>query len=271
LAPGRVCEDEGLAMGRVKIPRCDNCGAPVEFAPGAHEARCEYCAEVLIRELPAPARPRTQPQAVDARYVPASASHHPRTKLWPLLVVIGATVAIAGASAIATFAGNLKPLPNPAVEVRANVPALSEVRTETESFSRRADEKRSEVSAAATATGARTSRPRSAAPKTSAAPTSVPKPADPPKPPRFDSEAAVAGLDAAKAKAEASCKSTTVKSLFVQMGFDADGKNRGAALSDPKHNGTPEAKCVLTIFRSVRIPAFDPTTRPSGLGRMVRL
>jgi hypothetical protein len=55
------------------------------------------------------------------------------------------------------------------------------------------------------------------------------------------------------------------------MGFDADGRNRGAALSDPKHKGTPEAKCVLRIFRLVRIPAFDPKTKPSGLGRMVRL
>lgn len=78
-------------------------------------------------------------------------------------------------------------------------------------------------------------------------------------------------LDTAKAKAEASCRGSTGVQLFIQMGFDADGVNRGAALSDPKLKGTKEAKCALRIFRAVRIPPFDMTTRPSGLGRSVRL
>jgi hypothetical protein len=91
------------------------------------------------------------------------------------------------------------------------------------------------------------------------------------KPAPFNSQAAIAGLDTAKAKAEASCRASSRVTLFIQMGFEADGANRGAALSDPKLKGTPEAKCALRIFRAVRIPAFDPATRPGGLGRSVRL
>ena len=89
--------------------------------------------------------------------------------------------------------------------------------------------------------------------------------------PHATEEVIAQGLDAAKTKAEASCKSSSGGSLFVQMGFGADGRNRGAALSNPKLAGTPEAKCVLKIFRAVRIPAFDPATKPGGLGRMVKL
>lgn len=254
-------------MGRVKIPRCDNCGAPVEFAAGVFEARCEYCGEMLIREPPAPVRQAPRPQPVQQRYVPPPRAAHGH-KVWPLVIVSGATVAIAGASGIASFATNVKPLPAPAAEVRATVASIREVRTET--FSIRSPETRAEAEVTKSP-DAGTTRPRSSRPKTTAAPTAAATPAEPPKPPKFDSQAAVAGLDAAKAKAEASCQSTTVKSLFVQMGFDADGKNRGAALSNPKLAGTPEAKCVLKIFRAVRIPAFDPATKPSGLGRMVRL
>jgi hypothetical protein len=254
-------------MGRIKIPRCDNCGAPVEFAAGVFEARCEYCAEVLIRGPPAPVRQAPPPQPVPQRYVPPARASHAH-KVWPIVIVSGATVAIAGASGIASFATNFKPLPAPAAEVRATVAAIPEVRTD--SFAIRLPETRAEAEVTKSH-DASTTRPRSSRPKTTAAPATAATPAEPPKPPKFDSQAAIAGLDAAKAKAEASCQSTTVKSLFVQMGFDADGKNRGAALSNPKHAGTPEAKCVLKIFRAVRIPAFDPATKPSGLGRMVRL
>lgn len=257
-------------MGRVKVPRCDNCGAPVEFAAGVLEARCEYCGEVLIRELPPPVRQAPQPPVVQQQqYVPparASRGH----KLWPLVILSGATVAVAGASGIESFATTFKPLPAPAAEVRAAGVAVPAVRTESPAFSRHS-ETRAEPSETTKPPDAGTSRPRSSRPKTAAAPTPAATPVEPPKPPRFDTQAAVAGLDAAKAKAEASCKGTTVKSLFVQMGFDPDGKNRGAALSNPTHSETPEAKCVLKIFRAVRIPAFDPATRPSGLGRMVRL
>lgn len=243
----------------------------MEFAQGVLEARCEYCGEVLIREFPARApEPRPVQPRPAQRYVPPPA-HNPMSKVWPFLVVSGATVAIAGASGLASFAANFKPLPAPVSEVRATVAAVPEVRTESHSFSFSTSETRTETTEAPKAADAGTSRPRSTKPKTAAAPAPAKAPTEPPKPPKFDSQAAIAGLDGAKAKAEASCKSVTVKNLFVQMGFDPDGKNRGAALSDPKLNGTPEAKCVLKIFRAVRIPAFDPATKPSGLGRAVRL
>jgi hypothetical protein len=189
------------------------------------------------------------------------------TKVWPLLIVSGATVAIAGASGMATFATNLGPLSQPASEVRATVAEPPEARSESPTFAFSTSETRSETSVSSKTQDAGT-RPRSTRSK---APAPAPTLTEPPKPPKFDSQAAVAALDAAKAKAEAACQSATSKSVFVQMGFDPDGKNRGAALSDPKKNGTPEAKCVLKIFRAVRIPAFDPATKPGGLGRMVRL
>jgi hypothetical protein len=254
-------------MGRVKVPRCDNCGAPVEFGQGVLEARCEYCGEVLIREF-APQVPAVAPQPapVQWRYdPPATVARSNGTKLWPLLI---GTVVVVGASGIASFASNFDRSTSSASEVRAAAAVVPEVRAQTPSFS--TSEPRGETVQPKSA-AAGTIRPRSTKPKTPVAPVPAPTPDEPPKPPPFNSEAAVAGLDAAKAKAEKSCKSTTVKSLFVQMGFGADGKNRGAALSDSKLNGTPEAKCVLKIFRAVSIPAFDPATKPSGLGRGVRL
>jgi hypothetical protein len=258
-------------MGRVKVPRCDNCGAPVEFGRDVLEARCEYCGEVLIREFPAQTPP--QPAPLEPRYVPpAPVIRHPKTNLWPILIATGTTLVIAGASGIATFAANLQLLPPSASEVRTVAAVVPERVPETQSFAFSTSETRSATtSPTSKAADAGPSRPRPSKPKTPAAPLPPPLPPEPPKPPKFDSKAAVAGLDAAKIKAESSCKSTTVKSLFVQMGFGPDGKNRGAALSDPKLNGTPEAKCVLKVFRAVSIPAFDPATKPSGLGRMVRL
>jgi hypothetical protein len=256
-------------MGRVKVPRCDNCGAPVEFGRDVLEARCEYCGEVLIREFPAQALP----VPVEPGYVPpATVARHHKTSLWPILIATGTTLAIAGASGIATFATNLQLLPSSAPEVRTAAAVEPQAVPEAQSFSFSTSETRSATtSPTSKAADVGPSRPRAAKPKTPVAPPPPPLPPEPPKPPPFDSKAAVAGLDAAKIKAENTCKRTSVKSLFVQMGFGADGKNRGAALSDPKLNGTPEAKCVLKVFRAVSIPAFDPATKPSGLGRMVRL
>lgn len=254
-------------MGRVKVPRCDNCGAPVEFASGVLEARCEYCGEVLIREFQPPPAPRPE-----QRYVPpANVTRTRKTNLWPLLIASGAMIAIAGASGFATFATRLGLLPSPTSDVRTVSTTVPEVRAGTQSFSLGTSETPSRAKPQSTVADAGTSRPRSTKPKALAPPVPPAPPPEPPKPPPFDSSAAVAGLDAAKAKAEKSCKSTTVKSLFVQMGFGPDGKNRGAALSDPKLNATPEAKCILKVFRAVSIPAFDPATKPSGLGRAVRL
>jgi hypothetical protein len=258
-------------MGRVKVPRCDNCGAPVEFGRDELEARCQYCSEVLIREFPAQAPPIPSP--VEQRYVPpAAVARHHKTNLWPILIATGTTLAIAGASGIATFATNLQLLPSSPPDVHTAAVVVPEAVPETKSFSFPTSETRdATTSPTSKAADVSPSRPRSAKPKTPIAPPPPPLPPEPPKPPPFDSKAAVAGLDAAKVKAESSCKRTSVKSLFVQMGFGPDGKNRGAALSDPKLNGTPEAKCVLKVFRAVSIPAFDPATKPSGLGRMVRL
>jgi hypothetical protein len=259
-------------MGRVKVPRCDNCGAPVEFGQGVLEARCEYCGEVLIREFPVQAlEPAPPPFAQQHHVPPVPAARHQKSRVWPLLIGSGATVAIAAASGLASFSPNLELFASSVSAGRPVTAVVREVSTAgTQAFSPTTAETRRQTPPAPKVTDAGTSRPRSVKPRTPVAPAPPPTPSAPPKPPRFDTQAAVAGLDAAKAKAESSCKSTTVKSLFVQMGFSADGKNRGAALSDPKHNGTPEAKCVLRIFRAVSIPAFDPATRPSGLGRGVR-
>lgn len=233
-----------------------------------YEARCEYCSEVLIREFQPPPPPAPRPEP---RYVPpASVPRARKTNLWPLLITSGVTVAIAGASGVAGLVTSLGILPTPASEVRPVNVTVPEVRAGTQSFSLGTSETRSPSNQPSKVADAGASRPRTAKPKP-LAPVPPAPPPEPPKPPAFDSSAAVAGLDAAKAKAEKSCKSTTVKSLFVQMGFGPDGKNRGAALSDPKLNGTPEGKCVLRVFRAVSIPAFDPATKPSGLGRAVRL
>jgi hypothetical protein len=192
-----------------------------------------------------------------------------------------ATLAIAGASSFASLAPHLTPLPEPAqvAERTLAVATPREVqRTPTlprpsEGRNGNVTERPRPLNTADADTSRGRLRPRPTAAPTPASPVTTvsPVPTAPPPLPRFDGQAAIAGLDAAKAKAEASCRGTTGVRLFVQMGFDADGVNRGAALSDPKLGGTPEAKCTLKIFRAVRIPAFDPKTRSSGLGRLVRL
>jgi hypothetical protein len=190
----------------------------------------------------------------------------------PFLIGGVATLAIAGASSVASFASRMKPLPEPAEVAQQTLAVAAPGKLERTPVTARTSEARSVVTAErsrATETSAPRSRLRARpSPATAAASAAS---VEPVKPPRFDGQAAAAGLDAAKAKAEASCRGTTGVRLFVQMGFDADGVNRGAALSDPKLGGTPEAKCTLKIFRSVRIPSFDLATRSSGLGRMVRL
>lgn len=258
-------------MGRVKIPRCDNCGAPVEFAQGVLEARCEYCNEVLIREFPvapAPAPVAYRPPPAPLPPPPAPA---PRGTVAPFMLAGLATLAIAGASSIASFASRFQPLPDAAPPVRDTLAVAAPIVVEREATTVRPSEARSESAqrprTADTVTAKGRPRPR----PTAANPTAAPTPAEPPKAPRFDTAAAVAGLDAAKAQAEIQCKGASGVRVFVQMGFDADGVNRGAALSDSKLKGTPEAKCTLRLFRAVRIPAFDMATRPSGLGRAVRL
>jgi DNA-directed RNA polymerase subunit RPC12/RpoP len=258
-------------MGRVKVPRCDNCGAPVEFAQGSLEARCEYCSEQLIRELPPPVVPA--PPRVVFHEPPRHAPVAPRrTSMAPFLVGGLATVAIAGASGIATLAGQLKPLPDPTPATRDTLAIAAPTKIESESPTARRSETRSDATTERSKSAdTTTSKSRRLARPTASAPAAAPTPTEPPKPPPFNTAAAVAGLDAAKAKAEAACRGSDGVRLFVQMGFDPDGANRGAALSDPKLKGTPEAKCALKIFRAVRIPAFDPATRPSGLGRPVRL
>jgi hypothetical protein len=257
-------------MGRVKVPRCDNCGAPVEFAAGAAEARCQYCGEVLIRELHPPA-PAPVPHGAPPWAPPAAAAG--KRSVAPFVIVGLLTVAIAGASSIATFASHFRPAPAPApspvVHEQPASPNVRELPREPVSVQRsevRKNEAPPKPSTAAETARAQV-RPRTTA---SAAPTAA-VPVEPPKLPAFDTQAAVAGLDGAKVKAEASCRGSSGVRLFIQMGFDADGANRGAALSNPTHQATPEAACALRIFRAVRIPAFDMKTRPSGLGRSVAL
>jgi hypothetical protein len=253
-------------MGRVKVPRCDNCGAPVEFGEGAMEARCAYCGELLIRELHAPKAAWAPP--VPPPPPPVIIKH--KATVAPFVLAGMATLAIAGASSFASLAPRLTPPPAIAtVEERSLAVAASKPVQHIPTVSREFEGR----------SGSATARPRPSDTTTSrnplrARPTAAPTPAAPTAPPalpRFDGQAAAAGLDAAKAKAEASCRGTTGVRLFMQMGFDPDGVNRGAALSDPKLKGTPEARCALRIFRAVRIPAFDPKTRSSGLGRPLRL
>jgi hypothetical protein len=258
-------------MGRVKVPRCDNCGAPVEFATGVMEARCQYCGEVLIRELPEPA-PAPPPPPTPHYRPPAPPPRAARTSLLPYVLTGGAMLAMASATGIANFAAQMKPLPAPVPETKVALATVPELRANRESTTVQRSDSRTSSTAAARAAEAGASRgKRLARPTASAAPAISAPPPEPPKPPRFDTQAAIQGLDAAKAKAEASCKSATGARLFVNMGFDPDGVNRGASVSDSTLRGTPEAKCVLRIFRSVRIPPFDLATRPSGLGRPVRL
>jgi hypothetical protein len=258
-------------MGRIKLPRCDNCGAPVEFAEGVTEARCEYCNEQLIRELPvAPApKPAWVPPAALPPPPPVVAR---RGTVVPLVFVGLAMLAIAGASTFANVASRMMPLPEPAPTAQQPLAVATPLELEHAPLMPRltgaqngAATDRSRAAEAPTSRSRLRPRPTAGPATASAAPTA------PPSPPKFDGQAAAAALDAAKANAEASCRGTTGVRLFVQMGFDADGVNRGAALSDPKLKGTPEAKCTLKIFRAVRIPPFDLKTRSSGLGRMVRL
>jgi hypothetical protein len=260
-------------MGRVKVPRCDNCGAPVEFGEGATEARCAYCGELLIRELYAPKAVWAPPVAPP----PPPVIVKRKGTVAPFVLAGMATLAIAGASSFASLAPRFTPLPETApVEERSLAVAASNPVQHIPTVSRVFESRNGPATARPRPSDTTTPRnPLRARPTT--APTALPVTTPgvvsttPPPLPRFDGQAAAAGLDAAKAKAEASCRGTTGVRLFVQMGFDADGVNRGAALSDPKLKGTPEAKCTLRIFRAVRIPAFDLKTRSSGLGRLVRL
>jgi hypothetical protein len=258
-------------MGRVKVPRCDNCGAPVEFAAGAAEARCQYCSEVLIRELhppPAPA-PAPAPHGWPPGTPPTAAAG--KRSVAPFVIVGLLAVAIAGASSIATFASHLRPPPAAAPVVREQ-PASTLVReVPREPVSVQQTEVRKNDTPPSRAPAAPTTRAPVRTRATASAATTAAIPVEPPKLPAFDTQAAVAGLDSAKLKAEASCRGSSKVRLFIQMGFDADGANRGAALSNPTHQATPEAACALRIFRAVRIPAFDMKTRPSGLGRSVAL
>jgi hypothetical protein len=104
-------------------------------------------------------------------------------------------------------------------------------------------------------------------------PTAAPTPVAPPVTPPFDADAAARALDAAARSASANCRSSTGKpfQIFVNPGFTPDGANRGAVPSNASLGNTPEAACVLGIFRRVRIPPFDPKTLPGGMGRNVSL
>lgn len=104
-------------------------------------------------------------------------------------------------------------------------------------------------------------------------PTAAPPPTAPPVAPPFDADAAARALDAAARSASANCRSSTGKpfQIFVNPGFTPDGANRGAVPSNGALGNTPEAACVLPIFRRVRIPPFDPKTLPGGMGRNVSL
>jgi hypothetical protein len=178
-----------------------------------------------------------------------------------------ATLVIVAASSIASFASHWTPLPK--AEPAMNDMPAAVLGFDRDSMSVQQPELR-KYGAQPTpesATARSRARTRSTA---SASPTAV-KSAEPAKLAPFNSAAAIAGLDTAKAKAEATCRGSSGVRVFVQMGFDPDGSNRGAAISDPKLRETTEAKCALRIFRAVRIPPFDPATRSSGLGRPLRL
>jgi hypothetical protein len=185
----------------------------------------------------------------------------------PFVISGIATVVMAGASGVATFVSQVKPLPTPVMEVHTKLPEVPVERNYVRLGPAEAPSQPTARRPSSNEGGEARSR-RLSRPTASAAPA---LPTTPPKPPPFNSAAAVAGLDAAQANAQASCKGADGVRLFVQIGFDPDGVNRRAALSDPKFKSTPEAKCTLRIFRAVRIPAFDPATKPSGLGRVVRL
>jgi hypothetical protein len=253
-------------MGRVKVPRCDNCGAPVEFAAGATEARCEYCNEVLIREL-APTAPAPASQWPRSRPPPVVVA--PKASVGPFLILGVATLAIVAASSIATFASHVKPLPK--AEPAMNEMPAGALLSDRDSMRGHEVDLRKSGAEPTTTSGAATTRSRARTRSTASAAPIVVKSAEPAKSPPFNSAAAVAMLDMAKAKAEASCRGSSGVRLFIQIGFEPDGANRGAAISGSKHKDTPEAKCALRIFRAVRIPPFDPATRPSGLGRSVSL
>jgi hypothetical protein len=104
-------------------------------------------------------------------------------------------------------------------------------------------------------------------------PAAAPTPVAPPASSPFDADAAARALDAAARSASANCRSSTGKpfQIFVNPGFTPDGANRGAVPSNAALGSTPEAACVLGIFRRVRIPPFDPKTLPGGMGRNVAL
>jgi LSD1 subclass zinc finger protein len=103
------------------------------------------------------------------------------------------------------------------------------------------------------------------------APARPPLPVAPGAPP-FDSGAAVIALDAATRAANAQCRSSTggPEKALVTPGFSPDGRNSGATVGGVPP-GSSEALCIGQLFRGVRIPPFDPATRPAGLMRAVDL
>jgi DNA-directed RNA polymerase subunit RPC12/RpoP len=114
-----------------------------------------------------------------------------------------------------------------------------------------------------------------AAAKTPAAATTTNAPAAP-KPaalPPFDGAAATAALDAATKKAQTSCHATGGKPVRVMIdpGWLPDGSNAKALVRNPELKGTPEAACVESVFRALKIPAFDEKTLNSGMLRFVNL
>jgi len=107
----------------------------------------------------------------------------------------------------------------------------------------------------------------------SGTPLHAPRPTSPsgPTAPPFDAAAAVIALDAASRAASAQCRSSSGKpeQLSMAPGFDSEGRNSGATATTL--HGSAEAACAERIFRSVRIPPFDPATRPAGLTRTISL
>jgi hypothetical protein len=57
----------------------------------------------------------------------------------------------------------------------------------------------------------------------------------------------------------------------VSAGFEPDGNNSSAKVTNADRIGAPAAACVEAIFRRVKIPAFDPASRPSASTKAVLL
>jgi hypothetical protein len=89
----------------------------------------------------------------------------------------------------------------------------------------------------------------------------------------FDSRAAVKALDSAAGMAGTVCRAEAGKArrAVVSAGFEPDGTNSSAKVTNATEIGPPAAACVEAIFRRVKVPAFDQASRPSGLSRVVLL